>query len=115
MAPLGARRLLSSLRRRLSDEAGFGMMEMAIALMFFTISISVLMVSFSTSAVAMKRSGSMSTAGVIADSQMERYRAMAYNWIGLDTAAATDATYTGDVACVGAGCSNTAPAAGASA
>jgi hypothetical protein len=31
MAPLGARRLLSSLRRRLSDEAGFGMIERVFA------------------------------------------------------------------------------------
>lgn len=115
MAPLGVRRLLSSVRRRLADEAGFGMMEMVIALMMFTIAISTLMVGFSTSAVALKKSGSVSTAGVIADSQMERFRAMTYDWIGIDTGATTDATYTGDVACVGTGCSNTAPSAGNSA
>jgi hypothetical protein len=114
---MAVRRTLRAVRRRarLTDEAGIGMMELVIAMLFFTVAISVLMVSFSSSAVAIKRAGSVSTAGVIADSQMERFRAMTYDWIGLDTSATVDSVYTGDVACVGTGCTNTAPASGASA
>ena len=98
------------------DEAGIGLMELLLAMMILSIALLVLVASFSSAAAVMKRASATSTAGVIADSQMERYRAMTYDWIGLNTSAATDATYQGDVACVGdSTCSNVAPAAGASA
>jgi type II secretory pathway pseudopilin PulG len=96
-------------------EGGFGLVELVIAMVVLTVAITVLVASFSSATVAINRAARISTAGVVADSQMERYRAMTYAWIGLDTAVATDAAYTSDVACVGgAGCSNDAPTIGAS-
>jgi type II secretory pathway pseudopilin PulG len=91
------------------DEAGFGLMELVIALVFLSVALMTLVSSFGSAAIATKRAGAISTAGVIADSQMERYRAMTYDWIGLDTGVATDGTYTADVACVGVGCGNIPP------
>jgi Tfp pilus assembly protein PilV len=105
------RRLLSRLRA----EDGFGLIEILLAMIFITIAIMVLVSGFASATVAVNRASRISTAGVIADSQMERFRAMSYAWIGLDTAGGTDALYTGDTACVGAGCSNVAPTSGASA
>ena len=91
------------------DEAGFGLMELVIALVFLSVALMTLVSSFGSAAIATKRAGAISTAGVIADSQMERYRSMTYDWIGLDTGIATDSTYTSDVACVGVGCGNIPP------
>jgi hypothetical protein len=93
------------------EEAGFGLTELVIALVVLSVSLMTLVASFGSAAIATKRAGSISTAGVIADSQMERFRSMTYDWIGLDTAIATDGTYTSDVACVGVGCSNVVPTA----
>lgn len=103
------RRILSRLRA----EGGFGMIEILLAMIFITIAIMVLVSGFASATVAINRASRISTAGVIADSQMERFRGMTYAYIGLDTAAAVDALYTGDTACVGgAGCSNVAPSSG---
>ena len=100
---------------KLSAEAGFGLIEVLLAIIIITVAIMVLVSGFASATVAINRASRISTAGVIADSQMERFRSMTYAWIGLDTAAATDATYTGDTACVGAGCSNVTPTSGGSA
>lgn len=101
---------------RLRAEDGFGLMELLIAMVILNVAIMVLVVSFSSAGVALARASRISTGGVIADSQMERFRGMTFAWIGVDTSASTDSTYQSDVACVGgATCSNTAPTAGASA
>lgn len=100
---------------RLSDEAGFGLIEILLAIIFTTVAIMVLVSGFASATVAINRASRISTAGVIADSQMERFRSMTYAWIGLDTGAATDATYKADTACVGGGgCANVSPTVGAS-
>lgn len=101
---------------RLRNEAGFGLVELIIAMVVLNVALMVLVSSFSSAAVAINRASRISTAGVIADSQMERYRGMTNAWIGLDTSATTDSVYQGDVACVGGStCSNVAPTLGASA
>jgi type II secretory pathway pseudopilin PulG len=101
---------------RLRNEAGFGLVELIIAMVVLNVALMVLVSSFSSAAVAINRAGKISTAGVIADSQMERYRGMTNAWIGLDTSAATDSVYKADVACSGGGsCQNVAPSLGATA
>jgi type II secretory pathway pseudopilin PulG len=101
---------------RLRAEDGFGLMELLIAMVILNVALMVLVISFSSAGVALARASRVSTGGVIADSQMERFRGMTFAWIGVDTSAATDATYKADVACVtDSTCSNTAPTAGASA
>jgi Tfp pilus assembly protein PilV len=110
------KRVVHPIVSRLGAEGGFGLAELVIAMVVLTVAITVLVASFSSATVAINRAARISTAGVIADSQMERFRAMTYAWIGIDTAVATDATYVADVACVGgATCSNTTPTTGASA
>lgn len=110
------RRATRQILSRLRAEDGFGLLEILLAVIFITIAIMVLVAGFASATTAINRASRISTAGVIADSQMERFRSMSYAYIGLDTAAATDSAYTGDAACVGgAGCSNVAPTAGASA
>jgi Tfp pilus assembly protein PilV len=108
------KRAVRSIGSRIGSESGFGLAELVIAMVVLTVAITVLVASFSSATVAINRAARISTAGVLADSQMERFRGMTYAWMGLDTAVATDATYTADVACVGAGCSNAAPTTGAS-
>jgi type II secretory pathway pseudopilin PulG len=103
----------SIVSRRLRGDAGQGLVELLIAMLFLNVALLVLVSSYSSATVAINRASRISTAGVVADSQMERYRGMTWDWIGLNTSAATDSTYTSDVACVGgAGCSNVAPATG---
>jgi len=101
---------------KIRDESGMGLIELLCAISFIAIALLVTVGVFSSTAALMKKSSEDATAGTVADAQMERYRDMSYDWIGLDTNASTDATYTSDVACVDdSTCDNTAPAAGATA
>jgi Tfp pilus assembly protein PilV len=107
------RNAVQQLASKLRTEEGFGLIEILLAMIFISIAVMVLVSGFASATIAINRASRISTAGVIADSQMERFRSMSYAYIGLDTAGATDALYTGDTACVGAGCTNVAPTAGA--
>lgn len=105
-----------TLRAVRRSEAGFGIVELLIAMIFINVALMVLVSAYSSATVSINRASRISTAGVVADSQMERYRGMTYAWIGLDTNAATDPTYKADTACVGGGgCQNTTPTTGAAA
>lgn len=92
------------------DEAGFGIVELLIAMIFINVALMVLVSAYSSATVSINRATRITNAGTVADSQMERFRAMSYAWIGLNTAAATDPVYKADAACIGgAGCQNVAP------
>jgi len=92
-----------------------GLVELVIAMSVLSVGLLAVVASFTSGTVAMTRANRIATAGVLADTQMETYRALSYDWIGLDTAAATDSTYQSDAACTGGGtCSNHAPDNGAS-
>lgn len=100
---------------RLRSEQGFGLIELLIALTIMNVGLLAIVAAFSSGTVATAHAGRIATATTLADAQMEIYRALTYNWIGLDTAAATDATYKADTACTGGGsCQNVAPSNGAS-
>ena len=79
-----------------------GLMELLIALMMLNIGILAIIAAFSSGSVAIKRASRVSTAAALADTQMELYRALAYNSIVLDSAlvssANSDATYRNDAA-----------------
>ena len=69
---------------------------------------------FSSGAVALGRAGTTSTAATLADQQMEVYRAMPYDAIGLDTSdVSMPSTYSSDTGVCPANqtpaCGNTAP------
>jgi len=89
---------------RLREEDGFTLIELTIAMIVMTLGILSLVAAYSSGYVAMKRATKLSSAQTLADSQMERFRALSYSSIALNTtcgaACAEDATYTGDTAYV---------------
>ncbi len=99
---------------RVTSEEGFGLIELLIAMVVLQVALLAIIGAFGTGAAALGRSAKINTATALADQQMELYRAMPYNAIGLDTAGApTSGTYVGDtVACPASQtpvCANTAP------
>ncbi|HEV7640145.1 MAG TPA: type II secretion system protein [Gaiellaceae bacterium] len=96
------------------SEAGFGLIELLISMVILQIALLALVGAFGAGAVALGRAGIVNTAAVLADTQMELYRSMPYDAIGLDTASApTTGMYVADtVACPASQtpvCANTDP------
>lgn len=91
-----AHRLAARLRR----EEGQGLVELMIAMMVLTVGILALVGAYSTGYSALGRATTVSSAQVIADSQMERFRALSYPNIQLNTSCGAsctqDTTYTAD-------------------
>jgi Tfp pilus assembly protein PilE len=87
---------------RARSQEGFGLIELLMSMTMLNIGILALVAAFQSGAFALQRASKTSTAAAIADIQMERFRAMTYTSIALDstsfTSAQGDATYTGDVA-----------------
>jgi type II secretory pathway pseudopilin PulG len=85
---------------RLRGEKGFGMLELLMAMTMLSIGILALVAAFNSGTVALQRAGRTATAAALADTQMERYRALTYAAIQLDQSAvnATDSTYRNDAA-----------------
>ena len=92
---------------RLRSEAGFGLIELLMAMVILNIGILAIVAAFSSSQIALNRASKISTASALADSQMELFRAIKYDSIALDatTLGSTDNTYKCDVA-LGASCPN---------
>jgi Tfp pilus assembly protein PilV len=86
------------MRRRLRSESGFGLAELVIAMAMLSVALLALVAALSSGIVTLQRSGTAATAGTLADKQMERYRALKYASIQLDTASVTtansDSVYT---------------------
>jgi len=80
------------------EEAGFGLIELLVAMVILNVGLLAIVAAFSSGAIAMKRAGNTATAASLANQQMEIYRALPYGAIGLDTGAATDSTYTSEAA-----------------
>jgi type II secretory pathway pseudopilin PulG len=90
------------LRRRARGEGGFGMIELLAAMTVMLIGIFAVFSVFQAGIVQIRRASTITTAGAIADSEMENYRAIKYDSIGLsntdvDTVVSGSygATYTG--------------------
>lgn len=81
---------------------GFGLIELIVSMTILNVGILALVAAFQSGAFALKRASKFSTAAAIADIQMERYRALTYSSIVLDTttldADKLDATYSSDQA-----------------
>jgi type IV pilus modification protein PilV len=84
------------------DEAGFGLVEVLAAMIVLSVGILALFAMFESGIRHIKRASTVTTAGALADREMESYRAMRYASIGLPeslvTAAAADGVYAGDPA-----------------
>lgn len=75
---------------RLRDQAGFGLVELLIAMTVMAIGIFALVAGFSSGFGAINRASKTSTAGTLADQRMEAYRRGAYSALVTgSTAAAT--------------------------
>jgi prepilin-type N-terminal cleavage/methylation domain-containing protein len=95
---------VTALRRtpRLRNEEGFTLVELLIAMMVLTVAILALVAAYTSGYVALNRATRVSSATLIADSQMERFRALKFSNIQLNTSCGAtcteDATYTSDSA-----------------
>jgi Tfp pilus assembly protein PilV len=96
-------------RTRAREEAGFGLIELLMAMTILNIAILALVAAFNAGIISLRRAGQMSTASVLADQQMELYRALTYGSIALDSTAlgTVDNTYLCDPA-LGSSCPNSA-------
>jgi type II secretory pathway pseudopilin PulG len=90
--------MIAALARRLRNEEGFGLVELVSALAILAVGIMALVAGLSSGYVALDRASTKSTAGALADVQMEKYRALGWTAIGLDPAGGEDSTYTSDAA-----------------
>jgi Tfp pilus assembly protein PilE len=90
-----ARRLIRRVHR---DQSGFGLIELLIALMLMNIAIFALFTAFDAGATTLLRAERTSTAATLGEKQLELYRAMLWNNIGLNSTAlaSTDSTHQGD-------------------
>jgi Tfp pilus assembly protein PilV len=100
--------------KTLQSDAGFGLIELLIAMVILQVALLALVGAFGAGSVALGRASRANTGQALANQQMELYRSMTYDPIGLDTAAApTTGTYIADTTvCPGAQtpvCGNTAP------
>src|SRR5918992_652394 len=93
----GADRIL--VRAVLRREGGFGLVELLIAMTMLNIGLLAVVAAFSSGIVSLNRASRITTASVLADGQMELYRALTYNAIRLEpTSIPSSQPYTNDVA-----------------
>jgi len=85
---------------RLQSQRGFALIELLAAIVMINIGILAILLTLNSGQVTLRRSAELSTASVVADKHMERFRAHQYSAIYLDTTSlgGTDATYQGDTA-----------------
>ena len=87
---------------RLRSQEGFGLIELVISMVMLNVGILAVVAAFNSGAVALRRASEISSASVLADKQMEIYRAVKYGEIALDTTAVgtanTDTNYQCDLA-----------------
>jgi Tfp pilus assembly protein PilV len=81
-------------RRLRSDESGFGLIELVLAMVLLSIAVLALIAAFSSGALTLQRAGRVATATALGEGQMERYRALRYDAIGLVAPASPDTVYT---------------------
>lgn len=97
-----------------TSEAGFGLVELLIAMVILQIALLAIVGAFGAGSVALGRASRANTAQALANQQLELYRSMTYDPIGLDTAGApTTGMYVADTSVCPASqtpvCGNTGP------
>ena len=76
---------------RLRSQEGFGLIELLVSMVMLNVGILAIIAAFNSGALALKRAGEVSTASVVADKQMELYRALKWTEIALDSTAVATA------------------------
>src|SRR6266508_2330590 len=91
-------RLKTILDTRARLEHGFGMIELLASMTVMLIGIFAVFAVFQAGIVQIRRASTITTAAAIGDAEMEKFRAIRYDSIGLDDTyvAAADATYKAD-------------------
>jgi type II secretory pathway pseudopilin PulG len=79
------------LRRLRTREDGFGLLELIISMLILNIGLLALVAAFNSGSIALKRAGQVSTATALAERQMELYRGIKYDVIGLQSSLVTTA------------------------
>jgi Tfp pilus assembly protein PilV len=74
---------------RLRSQEGFGLIELVISMVMLNVGILAIVAAFNSGALALRRASEVSSASVLADKQMELYRALKYAEIALDSTAVT--------------------------
>lgn len=94
---------------RIRSEQGFGLIELLMAMVVLNVGLLATVAAFTSGTFAITRADEIATAATLADSQMEIYRALTYDWITLSAAPspALDSTYTSDAAYTGCSTSDT--------
>jgi type II secretory pathway pseudopilin PulG len=88
--------VIKRLLTRARGQAGFGLIELIIALMILNIALLAIVGAFTASAVSLSRASRVSTAAALANSHLELFRSLDYEDIQLNTDdvnLATDAQY----------------------
>ena len=80
--------------RRLRGQAGFGLIELLMAITLLNIGILAIVAAFNSGIVALRRASLISTGTVLADQQMELYRKLTYDQIALDSGLLASASST---------------------
>src|SRR6266566_8848087 len=89
----------SFVRALLRREGGFGLLELLLALTLLNIGLLAVVAAFSSGIVSLNRASRITTAAVLADGQMELYRALTYTSIRLEPSSIPGtAPYTTDTA-----------------
>jgi prepilin-type N-terminal cleavage/methylation domain-containing protein len=84
---------------RARDERGFGLIELLAAMTVLAVGILALFAMFESGIRHLKRASTVTTAGAVADREMENFRAIKYAAIGLpESLLPTTAPYTTDTA-----------------
>jgi type II secretory pathway pseudopilin PulG len=89
------------------QQGGFGLIELLMAITVLNIGILAVVAAFNSGIVTVRRSSMTATASVLADQQIELYRAVTYDQIALDTGSlgSVDNTYKCD-SVLGSSCPN---------
>jgi uncharacterized protein (TIGR02598 family) len=86
--------------QRIRNEGGFGLVELTISMAVLAVALLALVAALSSGVVTLQRASATGTAATLADTQMEKYRALKYTSIQLDstemTAANSDSVYSGE-------------------
>jgi type II secretory pathway pseudopilin PulG len=104
------------MRTRVRAEAGFGFVELLIAMTVLAVALLALIAAFSSGALTLQRANQTSTASALANQQMELYRGLKYCSIRLDdgslpgpTLYASDAAYSASQVLDTAACGSSTP------
>lgn len=88
------------------DQEGFGLIELLIAMIILNVGILAIVASFNAGIITLNRASRITTAAILADQQMELYRAITYDSIRLASATIPGtAPYTTDPAYTCTDCS----------